>query len=80
MAFCPWPCVAIDAQLVQFEKTICLFSQVLLPKGVVVYEPLPLPSIKGESICMKITQEVYIKDIEACKRNLHGSLALKKRR
>jgi len=32
------------------------------------------PCIKGGSVCIKLTQEVYDQGVEACKNNLHGRL------
>jgi len=40
--------------------------------------PLPSPIIRGENLCIQISQETYARGIEVCKRNLRGKLVLSK--
>jgi len=39
-------------------------------------EPLPLPEVKGDSLCIKITQQKYENNVKDCQRKLHGRLIL----
>jgi len=41
-------------------------------------EPLPLPNIRGDLVSIRISQTVYEKGIDYCKRNLRGRLVLNK--
>nr|ABE93038.1 N-6 Adenine-specific DNA methylase [Medicago truncatula] len=41
-------------------------------------EPLPQPSIKGKQLSIKISQPIYEKGVDYCKRNLRGRLILNK--
>jgi hypothetical protein len=50
------------------------FAQVLSPASYAITVPLPQPVLKGDSLSLKITEEVYVKGIEACKNNLHGRI------
>lgn len=55
------------------------FAQVLkAPHSVSSNENLPHPSIRGEKVSIIISQEVYEKGIEFCKRHLRGRLVLNK--
>lgn len=54
----------------------CSFVQVLSPSLCVVSDPLPRPVVKGYFLPIKITEEVYVKGIKACKTNLDGRLVL----
>ena len=40
--------------------------------------PLPAPVIRGETLCIPISNETYAQGIDACKRNLRGKLILNK--
>jgi len=40
--------------------------------------PLPTPVIRGETLCIPISDETYAQGIDACKRNLRGRLILNK--
>ncbi|MCI61254.1 NBS resistance protein, partial [Trifolium medium] len=35
---------------------------------------LPQPCVKGDSICVKITQQEYDHGVDGCKNHLHGRL------
>jgi len=41
-------------------------------------DPLPVPTIRGETLPVKITDDVYYRGIDACKTNLCGQLVLNK--
>lgn len=52
------------------------FTQVLSPALSAINDPLLQPTIKGDYLSIKITEEVKV--IEACKINLHGWIVLHK--
>ncbi|MCH84492.1 NBS resistance protein [Trifolium medium] len=55
------------------------FAQALVNEEVDVSRtPLPTPSVKGDSICVKITQKEYYKGVEDCMNHLHGRLIMPK--
>jgi hypothetical protein len=39
---------------------------------------LPTPIIRGETLCIQISQETYARGVEVCKRNLRGRVLLNK--
>lgn len=54
------------------------FVQALRGSQVKISEPLPVPSIRGETLFVKITNDAYFRGLEVCKINLHGRLVLNK--
>jgi hypothetical protein len=54
------------------------FAQTLRGPQVQFSEPLPEPSIRGETLPIKITNDAYFRGLEACKINLRGRLVLNK--
>jgi hypothetical protein len=55
------------------------FAQALAAATVADTAPtLPSPVIRGETLCIPISDETYAQGIEACKRNLRGRLILNK--
>lgn len=54
------------------------FDQALRGPHVNYSEPLPAPSIRGETLLIKITNAAYFRGLEACKTNLRGRLILYK--
>lgn len=60
------------------DTRVCSFAQVLSPTSIAVTEPLPQPALKGDSLSIKITEEVHAKGIAACLTNFHGRLVLNK--
>jgi len=53
------------------------FAQAL--RGTPVHsDPFPVPSIRGETLSVKITDAVYYRGLDVCKTKLHGRLVLNK--
>ena len=79
---CPWSFLDFETPKPASNiNTNCLnFAQALkIPnKMETLYECMPQPCFKGESISIKITEKEYAKGVENCKFNLHGRLILKK--
>jgi len=44
----------------------------------VISDPLPVPSIRGDILLVKITDAAYCRGLDACKTNLRGRLVLSK--
>jgi hypothetical protein len=64
----PGPSTAANRSFTQMVNTSCE----------VQVSQLPAPLIRGESLCIKITQSEYEKGLSDCKKNLHGRLVLNK--
>ncbi|KAK2369982.1 hypothetical protein QL285_083073 [Trifolium repens] len=79
---CPWRFVDYETPKPSSNvNTIFLnFAQALkIPnKKETLYECMPQPCFKGESISIKITEEEYAKGVENWQFNLHGRLILEK--
>ncbi|KEH15767.1 DUF4283 domain protein [Medicago truncatula] len=41
-------------------------------------DPLPVPSIRGDMLSVKITDDIYVRGLDFCKTNLRGRLVLNK--
>jgi len=54
------------------------FAQIISNFDVVQKKPLPLPEVKGDSLCNKITQQKYENNVKDCQRKLHGRLIVSK--
>jgi len=54
------------------------FTQALRGPQINYSEPLPAPSIRGETLSIKITSDAYFRGLEACKTNFRGRLILNK--
>ncbi|AET02707.1 hypothetical protein MTR_8g046080 [Medicago truncatula] len=66
-------------QLVRPTAPVQSFAQVLSSSiSSAPNEPLPQPTIRGESVSIRILQMLYEKGIEYCTRNLRGRLILSK--
>ncbi|KAK2417435.1 hypothetical protein QL285_039734 [Trifolium repens] len=79
---CPWsfldfetpkPASNINTNCLNFAQALKIHN-----KKETLYECMPQPCFKGESISIKITEKEYAKGVENCKFNLHGRLILKK--
>lgn len=91
MAFhCPWPCVA-DSVQPKVQPQSRSFAQALRGSNVVDttqlstiasqeidVNSLPAPCIKGDLVCIKISQDGYARGLELCLKNLHGRVVLNK--
>lgn len=53
------------------------FAQALRGKSALL-DPLPVPSIRGDMLSVKITDDVYVRGLDFCKTNLRGRLVLNK--
>lgn len=53
------------------------FVQALRGKSA-LSDPLPVPSIRGDMLSVKITDDVYARGLDFCKTNLRGRLVLNK--
>jgi hypothetical protein len=76
-----WPCmVAATSAIPSLQKITQTksFSQVLHDSCEVQVSQLPSPVIKGDSLCIKITQAEYEKGLADCQKNLHGRVLLNK--
>ena len=73
------PTIAVEpAHHIPSPKTK-LFAQALVSATVTDNSvPLPSPIIRGETLCIQISQEKYARGVEVCKRNLRGRLILSK--
>ncbi|AES98689.2 hypothetical protein MTR_5g071600 [Medicago truncatula] len=75
----PTPVKSIVAPTVQMTSVAPKpsFDQVLRG-NTILSDPLPVPSIRGEILSVKITDDVYFCELDACKTNLRGRLLLNK--
>jgi hypothetical protein len=75
---CPWVCLAPSPSkvpVVSPSPTVNRsFAQALLNKEEVTLTHLPKPCVKGNSLAIKITEEVYQSGIANCTNYLHGRL------
>jgi len=53
------------------------FAQALCGKSA-LSDPLPMPYMRGDMLSVKITDDVYVRGLDACKTNLRGRLVLNK--
>lgn len=53
------------------------FAQILSPVKT-PSEPLPLPTVRGDNLSIKITEALYSKGLERCRHRIHGRLFLNK--
>jgi len=61
-----WPCVAEpQSVLPKQNQTFRSLAQVMPSPDVSIYVPLPQQEIKGDALCIRITQDEYLKGIEA---------------
>ncbi|KAK2357831.1 hypothetical protein QL285_095068 [Trifolium repens] len=76
---CPWPCmvspVPVKSSSAASNRS---FAQVVNDACDVKISQLPVPAIRGEDLCIKITQHEYEKGLADCKKNLHGRLVMNK--
>jgi hypothetical protein len=84
---CHLSVAAIDSATPHASATFSPPMQAAIPKPTfaqalrspqVQSEPLPVPSIRGETLPIKITNVAYYRGLEACKINLRGRLVLNK--
>ncbi|MCI26271.1 NBS resistance protein, partial [Trifolium medium] len=75
---CSWPCMVSTVPAKPATAPPRSFVQVLHDSCDVQISQLPSPSIKGDSLSIKITQEEYERGLTDCKRNHHGRLLLNK--
>jgi hypothetical protein len=77
VGICSWPCMTggtdPPSQVVSHDRS---FAQVMQNSCDILVSQLPVPSIKGDDLCIKITHYKYKKSLDGCKRNLHGWLML----
>jgi hypothetical protein len=76
---CMWPCMAAPSSVVSMpmvaSSSRTLGWALLNTKGL---SQLPQPCVKGESICVKTTQQEYDRSVDGCKNRLHGRLVMNK--
>ncbi|KEH22534.1 hypothetical protein MTR_7g053210 [Medicago truncatula] len=77
---CPWKFLSTATTLLTklSEGPSCSFAQALFNSNDLAFTQLSKPCIKGDSICIKLIQEVYDRGVEGCKNNLHGRLVMSK--
>ncbi|CAI8588030.1 unnamed protein product [Vicia faba] len=66
-----WQCVADSSEMETQAATRKTFAQILAPRKEIHPPSLVKPCLKGDSICIKISQDEYVKGAEECKFNLH---------
>ncbi|MCI13810.1 NBS resistance protein, partial [Trifolium medium] len=74
-AKCPWPCM-VTSFPVKNLSLVKSFAQVVNDACEVKISQLPSSTIKGESLCIKITQGEYDKGLVDCRKNLHMRVLL----
>jgi len=62
----------------EFWRGHGLLSMALHGESSITSAPLPLPTIRGDNLLIKITEEVYTIGLEKCKHHIHGRLFLNK--
>ncbi|MCH79558.1 NBS resistance protein [Trifolium medium] len=55
------------------------FAQALTREDEVTLSQLPHPCVKGDSVCITLTQQEYERGIEGCKNHFHGRLVMSKK-
>ncbi|PNY01030.1 putative NBS resistance protein, partial [Trifolium pratense] len=75
---CPWPCMVSPVPAKPLSVTNHSFAQALNDACDVKISQLLVPSIRGDDLCIKITQHEYEKGVADCKKNLHGRLVMNK--
>ncbi|MCI49849.1 hypothetical protein A2U01_0071093, partial [Trifolium medium] len=76
---CPWPCMVSPVPAKPSPSaSIRSFAQVLNDACDVKISQLHVPAIRGDYLCIKITQHEYEKGLADCKKNLHGRLVMNK--
>ncbi|KEH19695.1 DUF4283 domain protein [Medicago truncatula] len=74
---CPWPCMAenpiIAPKAPQQQST---FAQVLSPVAAVKRAPLPQPTVQGDNLSIKITENVYLMGLDKSKYHMHDRIFL----
>jgi hypothetical protein len=76
---CPWACVASAPPKLSVAPPVISnrsFAQALLNKVDVSLTELPKPCMKGNSLSIKISEEVYQSGLVNCNNYLHGRLVL----
>jgi len=56
----------------------CSLAHAVSPPVTVTHAPLPQPTIRGDSLSIKIIEEVYAKGLERCKHHMHIQIFLNK--
>ncbi|KAK2362745.1 hypothetical protein QL285_087780 [Trifolium repens] len=79
---CPWACLASAPPKISVAPPPVIsnrsFAQALLNKVDFSLTQLPKPCMKGNSLSIKITEEVYQSGLANCNNYLHGRLVLSK--
>ncbi|MCI04025.1 NBS resistance protein, partial [Trifolium medium] len=75
---CPWPCMVSPAPEKPSSAANRSFAQALNDACDVTISQLLVPAIRGEDLCIKITQHEYEKGLADRKKNLHGRLVMNK--
>jgi hypothetical protein len=79
IVFVPTPVMPSAATTIQMTEAAPKPSFAQALRGnTVVSDPLPVPSIRGDILSIKITDTVYCRGLDACKTNLRGRLVLNK--
>ncbi|KAK2440164.1 hypothetical protein QL285_011606 [Trifolium repens] len=77
---CPWVCLASSPLKPSLATPSVVskrsFAQALLNKVDVSLSQLPKPCLKGNSLSIKISEEVYQSGLANCSNYLHGRLML----
>jgi hypothetical protein len=77
---CPWPCLVSDPPKPVVAPSTSVksrsFAQALLNKVDVSLNQLPKPCLKGNSLSIKISEDVYQTVLGKCSNYLHGRLVL----
>ncbi|MCH97539.1 DUF4283 domain protein, partial [Trifolium medium] len=60
------------------HRLYCVVAISSVGRELQAHSQLPVPSIKGDDLCIKITQHEYEKGLADCKKNLHGRLVMNK--
>jgi hypothetical protein len=78
---CPWACLASSPKPSVASKSVVSnrsFAQALLNKVDVSLTQLPKACLKGNSLSIKISEDIYQSSLAICNNYLHGRLVLSK--
>ncbi|MCI01591.1 hypothetical protein A2U01_0022618 [Trifolium medium] len=80
---CPWACLASSPLKLSLAPPSVVsnrsFAQALLNKADVSLNQLPKPCLKGNSLSIKISEDVYQSGLANCNNYLHGRLVLSRK-